>query len=128
MVKEKLQRRTDARAGRLLGDIFPFPLGVDEIPVGFEVFRIDQIGIEIKARRSRIGEVNEHMLLFGIVVAVLAAVPLGLIKNFGKYQRRLERTEDLSLVKDFEIRHRPAAVKIRQHVAGARFGDDARAQ
>src|ERR1700752_3297631 len=128
MVKEKLQRRADARAGRLLGDIFAFPLGVDEIPVGLEVFRIDQIGIEIKAGRSRISEVNKYVLLFGVVVAVLAAVPLGLVESFGKYQRRLERTEDLSLVKDLKILHRPAAVKIRQHVAGAPFGDDARAQ
>ena len=50
MVKEKLQGRTDARAGRLLRDIFTLPLGIDEIPVGLKVFRIDQIGIEVKAR------------------------------------------------------------------------------
>ena len=50
MVKEKLQRRTDARASRLLGDIFAFPLGIDEIPVGLEVFRINQIGVEVNAR------------------------------------------------------------------------------
>src|SRR5882724_12907151 len=65
------------------------------------------------------------MLLFGIVVAVLAAVPLGLIETFGEYQRRLERPEDFPLVKNFEVCHRSAAVKIGQHAARPRFGDDA---
>src|SRR6266511_3950083 len=68
------------------------------------------------------------MLLLGVVVAVLAAVPLGLIKNFGEDQRRLERTESLSFVKDLEIRYRSTAVEIGQHVPRARFGDNARTQ
>jgi hypothetical protein len=42
-------------------------------------------------------------LLLGIVVAVLAAVPFGLIEYFRQDQYRLERIENLSLVKDFKI-------------------------
>ena len=65
------------------------------------------------------------MLLFRVVVAVLAAVPLGLVENLRQEQRRLERIESFAFVKNLEIGHRPAAVEIRQDLPGARFGDDA---
>ena len=128
MIIKKLQRRPDAGSGRFLGNEFALPLGLDQIPERFELLGIDQGGIEIDTRRSRIGNVNEHMLLFRIIVTVLAAVPFGLVEHFRQRQRRLDRVEHLAFVEYFEIGHRAAAEQIGDHSARTGFRDDARAQ
>src|SRR5215510_4828410 len=103
MVEEELQGRTDTRAGGLLRNVLSLPFWVHQVPVGFEFFRIDEIGIEIKAGRSRIGDVDKNMLLLGVVVAVFAAVPFGFVENFRKDQRGLDRIENLSFVENLKV-------------------------
>src|SRR5581483_292899 len=86
-----------ARAGSGFTNVarfdFAFPLGIQEIPIGFEILLIDELAVVIDRAVGCRADVVEDVLPLGVRVLVLFEIPPGLIRDLGQDQRRLERIE-----------------------------------
>ena len=74
VVKPHHARRTGARPFEK--EDFSFPLGLKQIPVGFEFLDVHQTGIVMKSHSGDAPLVHENELFFGVRVGMLAVEPL----------------------------------------------------
>ena len=93
----ELHGRAQAGIARIEGDDLTFPLGMDHVGVGFELFGIDQIGIVGQLGVARRADEGEDIFPLRIGVAMLLAVPFRKIGDFGENQQRLSGSSALPL-------------------------------
>src|SRR4029077_9350051 len=100
----------------------------DQVPIGFELLWLHEIGVVIESRRRRIRDVDKDMSLLRVGVAVVPFVPFSLVEDLRKDKRRSYRIEGLAFVKHLVIRVRTAAEQIGDNIAGANLRDNSCAQ
>src|SRR6266702_1916917 len=92
-VIKKLHRRAQPGVSWIERDDFSFLLGIDDVPIGFELFRVDQIGVVRQLRVAWTGKKSEDIFAFRIGVAVFVPVPFGCVHDLGKNERGFNRIE-----------------------------------
>src|SRR5262245_11520539 len=117
-------------AGRLVrvdGDDLAFPLWREDVPVRFELARVD-LGVVIKNPASRgTADVDKQVFVFWILKVMLALPPFTLVFDLRQQQGRLERFQSFHLfVKKLVRRSHAADTNIGQVFAGANLSGDAR--
>ena len=97
MKKESIPSRGKAAGFGIEGDDLAFPLGVEQIPVGFETGGIDELGV-VAQQEQRRADVDQNIAPFGIDELLFALPPLRLIFDLGQDIRRGDRIEDFALI------------------------------
>src|SRR5678816_123180 len=103
MVVIELHRRAESGPRGVLGNIFALPLGRYQIPVGSKILGTRQRGVEVKAGSRWVGDIDKDMSALRVGVTVPPFEPLTLVEHFGKNQRRLDRIERFTFIKDFIV-------------------------
>src|SRR5207249_11304910 len=67
---KKLHRRAQPGVSWIERDDFALPLGIDDVPIGFELFLFDHIGVVRQLLVSWTGKESVDIFAFTIVVAV----------------------------------------------------------
>src|SRR5262245_7142091 len=117
-------------AGRLVrvdGDDLTFPLWREDVPVRFELARIN-LGPVIKNPASRgTTDVDKQVFVFWILKVMLALPPFTLVFDLRQQQGRLKRFQSFHLlVKKLVRRSHTADTNISEVLAGADLSGDAR--
>src|SRR5215475_3465654 len=99
MVVKKQYRSVHTVHARIGGDDFPFPLGIEQVPIRRELFWAHQVGIVAQLDDATVADKSKNVLSFGVDVSVFALPPLRLIQNFGQHEERLNRSEDIGGIK-----------------------------
>src|ERR1043166_2489780 len=73
-------------------DHLALPLGIEKLPIGFEIQWIHQRGVVVKIIKGSAGK-RKNILVLVVSVDVFSLPPLGLIKNCRKDQRGLDRIQ-----------------------------------
>src|SRR5688572_11430862 len=120
MIVKKLPWNTRAaHSANIGGKNFSLEFRVEQIPVGLELARIDQLRVISCARAGRnVTLVNENMLALFIGVLMLALPPFRRIGDLGQNQGRLDRIEHLAEMKNLKQRISAAVVNVDEILAG----------
>src|SRR5581483_8261734 len=98
MVVEKAQcMGHGADPAHVVGDDLALPFRVEKVPIGFELFGIDQLGIVGVLAAVHVALENKNILALGIGVVMFALPPLRFVDDLGKNQLRPDRFEDIGL-------------------------------
>src|SRR5258706_13278167 len=108
MFVEKNMRRADRpRRQRIDRDDLAFPFWIQQIPIGFDLGWIDQLGVIGDLAAARRAFENENITILRVIVMMLAFIPSGKIENIGQEQQRLHRLQTFGAVKYRQRRNVP---------------------
>src|SRR5262249_43943532 len=83
------------------------PLRIQQIPVRLKLLNVDELRVVIDRSIGCRTDIVEYVLAFRIGVLVLFEIPLGLIGDLGKNQRRFDRIEGFGLIELLIVGIRP---------------------